>query len=297
MKHGLVLSGGGAKGAWEAGAAVALVEHYAKTDSPITHFSGASVGGLNAAALVGKGARSLMEVWSTIRGKDVFRGSHALAWWRAWRTGAIYDSSPLREYVEENLDLAAIHSSDLRLYVHATLMGTKQSVVFQNEDPDLVTGVYGGASVPPFFPPVPWKGRWLLDGGVVDNSPIRALIQAGCEKVSIISLDHELPASPVEARSVLRLLKPQPRPGLVVVVAASVDGMMDAHFWRDLKNVQLINELVMRGGADPQYRRVEYEVFRPKESLGGTLDFDHDHLLKMMDDGYHSTLRSLVRRG
>src|SRR5688500_7106313 len=66
VRTGLVLSGGGAKGAWEAGVAAALVE----AGLPVALVAGSSAGALNAAMIAAGRADRLDGLWRGVdRGK------------------------------------------------------------------------------------------------------------------------------------------------------------------------------------------------------------------------------------
>ena len=294
VKHGLVLSGGGAKGSWEAGAAAAVLEHYASTDAPVSVISGTSVGGLNAVGIASGGPRYPMELWSDIQTKDVYRGSKFGLPWRLRSKSAIYDSKPLWKFIQRHVDIDQVRNSEYRVFVHATKLGSKQSIIFTNEDFDLLVGVYAGGSVPGAFPPVRWNGHWLVDGGTIDNSPIRTLIRHGCNKVTLIYLDSEMPADPIPAGQ----LAPIPntdRPRIAGVVSASIESMMDSIFWRDLRNVQMINRMVDAGTDTNGYRHIDLQMIHPYQHLGDTLDFNTDVMRLQMEDGFHTALRVLTR--
>lgn len=286
VKHGLVLSGGGAKGSWGAGAAAAVIEHYAGTDLAIRDISGTSVGALNAAKIASGGVFPLLELWRNVTESQVF--SRSLIGWgllRALRKGALYNTTPLRRLLERELDVEVVRDSVFRIYLHATKLGTRQSVVFQNDSPDLLEGVMASAALPGAFPPVRWRGHWLVDGGTVDNSPVRTLLKQGCQKVTVIYLDHELPASAARARDLPQILGTD-RPGLSDVLGAAIESMMDSMFWRDLRMVEMVNRLVAAGHADPGQVQVDLQIIMPKRSLGDTLDFRNERMRSLVDAGY-----------
>src|SRR6266568_4412670 len=101
---GLVLSGGGNRGALEAGALIALFEHGVKPDILV----GTSAGAMNSAFLATdptfEGARKLGDLWRSVKRDDVFPGS-VLSY--AWRFISGADSlSPndnLRKFVTARL--------------------------------------------------------------------------------------------------------------------------------------------------------------------------------------------------
>lgn len=75
---GLVLTGGGARGAYQAGAIRALSEIFHGSDSPFSIFSGVSAGSINATYMAAqarhfkKGAEGLSDLWSKLESRDVF---------------------------------------------------------------------------------------------------------------------------------------------------------------------------------------------------------------------------------
>ncbi|MEE8536978.1 MAG: patatin-like phospholipase family protein [Acidobacteriota bacterium] len=290
VKHGLVLSGGGARGDVEAGAQAAIIAAYKRTSAPVVSLSGTSVGALNAAGCAAKDHWFPLELWKGLASNDVYRGNKLGLLWRIWRDSAIYDTTPLWDLITSNITTEALAVSPYALYIHVTLLGTKQPIVFLKDDPDILTGIYASAAVPGAFPPVSWNGHWAIDGGTVDNSPIRSLISDGCEKITVIILDDELPAERVFARAI----EPGPgkaRPKIAEIISPALEAMMDAHLRRDLKNVELVNRLVAAGVGDEHHRKIDLRVWAPRKDLGGgALDFD------LATDGlraataYHSAL-------
>jgi predicted acylesterase/phospholipase RssA len=295
MIHALVLSGGGAKGAREAGSQAAIIDYYKHTASPITILSGTSVGALNAAGICSKDHWFPMDLWLNISQEQVYKSSRLLLPWRLWKKSSIYDSSPLWKLIQKNLDLEAIRGSEYQLMVHALDLFTGQQVTFTNEDPDLLVGVYASAAVPGAFPPIPWKGTWLVDGGTVANTPIRSCIKAGAEKITVIYLDDELPKPQVLACEV-PTCEPIDQPKIVGVISKSIEAMMDRHFRRDLQAAELINAAVTAGTADPKYRHVDIQIFKPPHDLGDTLDFDRKKITRQVLDGYHDAVAWVCRR-
>jgi predicted acylesterase/phospholipase RssA len=294
VKHGLVLSGGGAKGDVEAGAQAAIVSVYKHTDAPVVSLSGTSVGALNAAGCAARDHWFPLELWKGLRSRDIYRGSKYGMLWRIWSQSSIYTTRPLWNVIRSNITTEALAASPYALYVHVTILGRKQPIVFLKDDPDILMGIYASTAVPGAFPPVKWNRHWCIDGGTVDNSPIRSLIQDGCEKITVIILNDKLPAERVFASEV----EPGPdlpRPGIVEVIAPALEAMMDAHLRRDLKNVELVNRLVDAGCADGHHRKIDLRVWTPSGDLGGTLDFD------LVTDGsravaaYHDALEWSLR--
>lgn len=127
----LVLSGGGARGAYQVGAlrAVGEIAQRLKIDNPFQIYTGVSAGALNASFLAAgadqfpEQIEKLVELWSGLTPQHVFRtdimslGRIGLQWVEGLSLGgltgtdahrSLLDTSPLRELIERNTDFARI---------------------------------------------------------------------------------------------------------------------------------------------------------------------------------------------
>lgn len=130
-QRGLVLSGGGARGAYQAGVikGVAEISASLKIDQPFRIVTGVSAGAVNATYLASRSenlleaSEKLVQSWSTIKAEDVFKTDAVTAGRLGFRfafdaaVGALYnkkmarsllDTSPLRGYLEKTTDFDAI---------------------------------------------------------------------------------------------------------------------------------------------------------------------------------------------
>ena len=143
MKHkALVLSGGGARGAYQVGVltAIADIATKLKIKIPFSIYTGVSAGAINAAFLA-SGAddfpsvvRRLATMWSELQPNQVFRtdavslGKIGLQWVGELSLGglsgstpgrALLDTAPLKDLVRHHLDLAKIQSNIDRNVIRA----------------------------------------------------------------------------------------------------------------------------------------------------------------------------------
>lgn len=121
IRNGLVLSGGGARAAYQAGVLRYIADEYPEAEFPV--LTGVSAGSINAAAVATDEASfnaatsKLVHCWSSIHSEDVFIApSSASLLWRAVTGGpdenageivprhGIVDTAPLREYLCRILD-------------------------------------------------------------------------------------------------------------------------------------------------------------------------------------------------
>jgi NTE family protein len=162
-RDALVLSGGGARAAYQVGVLKAMAEWLPDdTPCPFPVLVGTSAGAVNAAALAARaesfrqGVTALEEVWSQFRVEHVVRadtlkmlqsGVHWLlsllgAGWLVSPPRSLLDTSPLRELLARVIPLdripAAIEAGRLRaVAVATTSYATGQAVAFFDGDPSI----------------------------------------------------------------------------------------------------------------------------------------------------------------
>jgi NTE family protein len=217
MKRGfdhniLLLQGGGALGAYQAGAYEGLVEAGIPPDWVV----GISIGAINAALISGnppeQRVERLREFWERVSSHaplipppwlDPIRPMlNQLSAWSSLLFGvpdfftrrvpppsfyipnegperlSYYDTGPLRHTLEELTDFDRINRHEVRLSLGAVSLTTGQSVYFDNHktriSPDHVRA---SGALPPGLPPVKIDGDYYWDGGVVSNSPLMYVLE------------------------------------------------------------------------------------------------------------------------
>ena len=189
----LVLSGGGAKGAYEAGVAAALVEQ----GVPIRLVAGSSAGALNAAMIADGRMERLEALWRgltrervySLRPSVFFAG--LLPGWLTLlafdRAGSFFDPAPLRELIDSSLDVGRIRVSPVRLLVVTTDLARRAPRLFDNATitPE---ALMAAAAVPGAFPAVEVDGTLLVDGGLTGRAPVLEALAAdsGVERALVV---------------------------------------------------------------------------------------------------------------
>jgi NTE family protein len=224
----LVLSGGGARGAYEAGVLRYALGKLAPRRGPSAIpqiFCGTSVGAINACALAARaelpdlGVRLLADRWESLRLEDVFKlGWGDLAAIARWLVGkptvdgitSLLDAGPLAVLVREFVPWRALHQNvaDGRVRavtLSATDVETGHSIIFVESATDHALystdaaveyvptrlkpqHALASAAIPIIFPTVRVGGRLFVDGSVRQNTPIAPAIRMGCERVLVIGL-------------------------------------------------------------------------------------------------------------
>lgn len=205
----LVFSGGGAKGAYGAGAAKALAAFYGlkNVDRSICYL-GASAGALNAAVLATSDAERLVNFWREADDRSVLgvrikstKYQGAKRWIGRFGRGgqfAVYSGSALLQFIERSVtfdDLKDRHliiaatdytEGSLKAFYHSDLVSRfldlDRTLEFRERrlqhflpltKENLARALLASSSIPVFFPPVKIDSSLYVDGGLGNNTPTR----------------------------------------------------------------------------------------------------------------------------
>lgn len=194
MKRALVLSGGGAKGAFQVGVLKWMSQF---EDLRYDIFCGISVGALNAAYLAQfknwkEGIHDLERLWLSLRGnKDIYKRwkpfgkLHYL--WQKNDKASWYNSEPLWDLVKKNFDDDMVRMSGKTLRVGAVRFKGGVYKLWNERSPDLYEGILASSAFPQFFRPIMIDGELWVDGGIRDIIPFQAAIDAGATHIDVIS--------------------------------------------------------------------------------------------------------------
>lgn len=113
---------------------------------------------------------------------------------------SFYDTAPLKSTLEELVDFDLINRQDVRLSLGAVNVRTGASVYFDNQHTRIGPDhVLASGALPPGFPPVTIEGEQYWDGGVLSNSPLWYVFDAAPLRsafilaVDLFSAQGELP--------------------------------------------------------------------------------------------------------
>jgi NTE family protein len=191
-----VLSGGASLGALQVGMLEALYERGITADFLV----GTSVGALNAAFVASRPqssqtARELGRVWRDLQREDVFPVSlSALVGGVCGRRDHLVPDRELRRLIRKYVEFDDLAEAPIPLHLIAfDLLEARE--VRLSEGP-AVDAVAASASIPGIFPPVAIGERRLIDGGVVNNTPISHAIELGAERIYVLPTQapHDRPA-------------------------------------------------------------------------------------------------------
>ncbi|MFZ2510477.1 MAG: patatin-like phospholipase family protein [Gordonia sp. (in: high G+C Gram-positive bacteria)] len=186
MTTAVVLSGGANLGAIQVGMLRALAERGVVPDLLV----GTSVGALNAAVVAEDGltmssVERLADIWRSLRARDVFPPDplHLISALRG-RSQSLFTDTGLRRLIDESLTVDALEGTRIPLIVVTTDILTGREVDL-GWGP-LTDALLASSAIPGLFPPVRWRDRMLVDGGVADNTSLAPTITAGADTVYVL---------------------------------------------------------------------------------------------------------------
>lgn len=163
MKIGLALSGGGARGFAHLGVLKALEEMKVRVDV----LSGTSAGSI-VGAFYAHGYKP-EEILSIISGMGILKSVRP-----AWSWTGFLNMDGFKEVLKKYLPENSFESLKLPLTIAATEIRLGKVVYFS--EGELITPIIASSSIPAVFNPVSYKGNVYIDGGIMDNLPVRPLI-------------------------------------------------------------------------------------------------------------------------
>jgi len=189
VRYGVVLGGGGAKGAYEIGVWKALRE----LELPIEAVVGTSVGALNGAIMVQGDYELALELWNDLHMSKIINITQELELNKVKKSGITtlvrgvkrlivdggMDVTPLKELLEKVIDEDKIRNSEIEFgIVTFSLSDFKPVRLFKKDIPKgrLIDYLLASACFPTFKPQMIDNKRYI-DGGVYDNIPISLILE------------------------------------------------------------------------------------------------------------------------
>ncbi|MDG1850941.1 MAG: patatin-like phospholipase family protein [Gammaproteobacteria bacterium] len=225
-KNVLILQGGGALGAYQAGAYSALHEAGYEMD----WLSGISIGAINSALIAGnppeKRTEKLKAFWTKVSagkfsqpllpghiGRLLFNESSAAEVLAFGANGlfkprippvfynplgfqdalSYYDTSPLRDTLLELVDFERLNHGEPRISVGAVNVTSGNFLYFDSDiEPIIPEHIMASAALPDGLPPIEIDGEWYWDASLVSNTPLQYVIDHNakvCEDLLLFQVD------------------------------------------------------------------------------------------------------------
>ncbi len=269
-KIALILSGGGARGAFQVGA-----EKYAREAKGYQWdiIAGVSVGAMNGAMLAMHRYARLLQLWDTISDDQVYTGGFKLVSLIKILFGAksFYGNEPLKKKMESEFEAGRVLDD---LHVGAVSLISGDYVSFTRESMELSKAILASASIPVVWPPVDISPDYpaMVDGGVRNISPVGDVLELEPDEIVIINCSNERP--PIASQASANVLS---------IGMRALDVMQNEIFINDMKQFLRINALVKEAEQQDAvlhhpktgrlYKYYPCQVIEPDIELGDVLDF------------------------
>lgn len=191
-KIGLVLGGGGAKGAYQAGVLKALKEY--KLLKHVKMVSGTSIGALNSMKVLENDVDGAVEIWENVTKEIALSKSSFLT---KIKTKSMFSRDGFKKLAGEKIDLEKASKSKVQCYVVATPMTRKvkdaptEFLVNGKGKEEILDYLLASSAIPVVFEPVVINGIKYVDGFGVSNVPVETLKNKGCNLIFVVPLRNE----------------------------------------------------------------------------------------------------------
>ena len=183
LKTALVLSGGGSRGAFEAGA-LKIILNKIIPDVVI----GTSVGSLNGAGVaLGMSTEEIEQRWISMIKNDIFPLNKEI-FYKFYLAKSIYSNHKFKKWLESFLGGKLFKDCKIPLYINVTKLKNGEGVFLHKGN--IVDAIMASSAIPPLFPPYVINGTQYVDGGLSNYIGTEEAIQLQCKQVIIINLGY-----------------------------------------------------------------------------------------------------------
>ncbi|GAB6167848.1 hypothetical protein JCM1393_03080 [Clostridium carnis] len=211
MKIGLVLSGGGGKGAYELGVWKALKE--LGIDKYIDVFSGASIGAFNAVLFAQDDIAAAEALWDEVtmdklvpiskfelfkKGLGLIIGAKNINFAKKYMSQKLEEGAVskdgAKEIINKYLRVDRVKERNKICYAACTQLpdfNVKYFKINEYDDELAREMIIASASLPLIYDCTEILGEKYIDGGVVDNTPIQPVYGEGCDIIIVVLLSKE----------------------------------------------------------------------------------------------------------
>lgn len=269
-RFAIVLSGGGARGAYEVGVLKYIYTDFVRETGILPHFDimcGTSVGAIHVSFLasfiqnIQTNIKILESIWCNIEGEKVFkitlRNIFELFFGKS-SNRSIFKTDDLNMIITRGINWNSIRRNIIEgrikaVCVFATQISTGKTIAFVDsleilqewkKDPFMFPVysairpeyVLASAAIPLLFPPVEIDGRWYCDGGIRLNTPLSPAIRLGAEKIFTVVIRYYDPSDMPEREDIF--------PNPLYLIGKIMNALFLDRIAYDLSRLEVLNELL-----------------------------------------------------
>jgi NTE family protein len=286
-KLAIVLSGGGAKGAFQVGVLDALINKHGVKPAIVV---GTSTGAIQALAVAQQDIDGLLGVWKSIKGNsDIYKERAGPLLSALFGEKALYDAAPLRRLLKAFAKPDRLSASGIALRLGVVSLQSGEFRTIDESVPDIYNWVYASCAMPTFFDPLQTsdKQQWV-DGGVRDVTPLGAALELNPSGVIVVRASPMInPASskffgglvPIGLRSAALLQSEVSRndlanTALINDMLAARDQLFTALEASGISGVAASKLLLPLDKQISKYRFAQVRIIEPENEFSDTLEFN-----------------------
>lgn len=285
-KTALILSGGGARGAYQVGVLKGLAQIFKeeKIKNPFQILSGVSAGAINCGQLAAHidnfdvAIEKLVYLWSNISSEQVFKtdfmslNKFSLGLFGEKKLNAMLDTAPLRTLIEKNCDFTRIQknlddkiiesviitANNYDMNSAVSFVQSRLSDVAWSESrrhAELTTinasHIMASSAIPMLFPPVQINKGYFGDGCVRNNTPCSPAIRMGAEKLFVIGVRTQTSSEKLAHSKAEPTEKNNEHrePSMIRILNTLLNAVLLDAVEQDVHRIQRINDLVSKADA------------------------------------------------
>ena len=321
-KTALILSGGGARGAYQVGVLKGLAEilKKAKVKNPFQILSGVSAGAINSAKLASEienfdvAVEKLVHLWSQMSTEQVFKtdflslNKFSLGLFGQNKLNALLDTSPLKTLITKNCDFSKIKKNlDQNLLesliITANDYGNSSAVSFIQSKTSNVSWsesrrhavlcdidsnhIMASAAIPMLFPPIVIQSDYFGDGCVRNNTPCSPSIRMGANKLFVIGVRSQIgPESNSKLPKSHSKDQGPSQPSMIRVLNTLLNAVLLDAVEQDVHRIQRINGLVELTDAAARkqnnLKKIDALCISPSQDIGVIARAHAHHLPRLL---------------
>lgn len=289
-KRALILSGGGARGAYQAGVWKYISESKWRPDI----ICGTSVGAINATAIgTGLNPDEIASIWRHLENRRVFK----LSLWKKlslFTGGRLFfrplaDTKPLQSLLERNLSLSFLQQNEKKIIISAVNIARSELKYFTNHE-ITISHILASCAIPVLFPWQDIQGETYWDGGVMANTPILPAIEEQAEDLIVVLLSpvgHGASPLPVNRHDALERIFEQ------MLIASYEAFLAHLRFETDRQRRAGISAILRRSKLS--YKDLRIRTVAPRDFLGfhSIVNFSGKQADRLVSLGYHDAKEQL----
>lgn len=313
---GLVLSGGGARTAFQAGVLKAIGEWTGSNQLPFKVVSGSSAGSINAAYLAANADQfqtavsHMSQMWGTLTTKKVYTSdilsiNHAKTLLNVFNhirkgmhgTNSILNALPLAKLLKDQIDFdgiqrclderslhsLAISATSFQHSMSTTFVQSNQNISWQRvrrmgvKERIRVKHLMASTAIPFLFSPVKINGEFYGDGSLRNFAPFSPAIRCGAKSLIVVGIRELEEPEKIEKKVI----------SFGDIFSKILNTILFDSLDIDNERLRRINQTIGSGGAISKLKKINTIIIRPS--------VDFSELVKEYDYECPSILRQLLR--